>query len=91
MEGSAVNGMTVSLWCDECADPRVGCRATDCALRTAGKEELFPPDGLEREDLIGRLIEADEALFANGDAISHRDAAEAALRVVEDYIRGIRA
>lgn len=43
-------------------------------------------DKEDREELIERLTEADEALFEAGDAVSHRASAEAALRVVEGYI-----
>lgn len=43
-------------------------------------------DVSEREELIERLIEADATLFDDGDAISHRDSADAAMRVVESYV-----
>lgn len=51
-----------------------------------GEREVSIVSLIERDELIARLIEADRALFDSGDTVSHRQSAETALRVVEDYI-----
>lgn len=73
----------VAVRCEKCG-AEVACEPASRGMALhASRAEL---DACRREELIGRLIEADQTLFESGDAVSHRASAEAALAVVEDYI-----
>lgn len=68
----------VVLQCDECGEPRVGCRSVDCALnsRPYAGEDVVPADQLA--GAVGRIAELEHALDMACDALRAEGHYEAA-------------
>jgi hypothetical protein len=76
----------VVLQCDECGEPRAGCRAVDCALssRPYAGEDVVPADQLrgaveDRDALSVMLKRLLDVALVDGYGETVRDEAEALL------------
>jgi hypothetical protein len=69
----------VVLQCDECGEPRAGCRALDCALssRPYAGEDVVPVEQLRgavaRAEALERAIRAHRDALRAGTAITEAD------------------